>query len=211
MKKTALILFLTVFAASAVFGQSSRENRKDSFMFLGYTPVGLHIATLFAPPLSLGFILGESLEIGVEYGSWDGSDNDGDVAFNGEFTTTGVFLRWFPGNSFYFSLSAHKREWSLTATSTLSNGTAYSGTVNTEATVVGLGIGNQWMFKFGMFIGVDWVMLSAASGSSKTVTISGLTGTNLAEATDQFEDAGDTLNEWSAFPGVTILTVGWAF
>ncbi|MEE8433926.1 MAG: hypothetical protein V3S64_03985, partial [bacterium] len=79
MKKPALILFLMVFAASAVFGRSSRENRGDSFIFVGYTPVGVHLATLLSQPLSLGVILGESLEIGVEFGTWEGSDNDDNV------------------------------------------------------------------------------------------------------------------------------------
>ena len=212
MKKSALILFLMVFAASAVFGQSSRQNRGDSFIFVGYTPVGVHIATLFSQPFSFGVILGESLEIGVEFGSWADADNDGDVTFSGEFKNAGVFLKWFPGNSFYFSLSGHKREWSLTATSSLSTGAIALATVETNATVIGVGIGNQWMFDFGMFIGVDWVVLSGAASSSKTVTISsGLTPSEQAEAQRDFDDAGDTLNDWSGFPGAAILTIGWAF
>ena len=212
MKKTAVILFLTVFAASAVFGASSRQNRGDSFIFIGYTPVGLHLATLFSQPFSFGVILGETLEIGVEIGSWEDSDNDGDVTFSGEFNNKGVFMRWFPGNSFYFSLSAHKREWTLTATSTLSTGTVALATVTTTADVIGIGIGNQWMFDFGLYIGVDWVMLSGAASSDKTVTISStLTAAESAEARSDFEDAGDTLNDWSGLSGAVILTVGWAF
>ncbi|MEE8433348.1 MAG: hypothetical protein V3S64_01040, partial [bacterium] len=150
--------------------------------------------------------------IGVEVGSWADSDNDGDVTFSGEFKNSGVFMRWFPGNSFYLSLSAHKREWSLTATSALSTGTVALATVDTKATVVGLGIGNQWMFDFGLYIGVDWVMLSGATSSEKTVTISSsLTASEQAEAQRDFEDAGDTLNKWSGLSGAVILTVGWAF
>ena len=211
MKKTAGVFFLMVFSASVIFGASSRDNRGDSIIFIGYTPVGLHIPTLLTQPLSLGIILGESVEIGVETGSWEESDNDGDVTFSGEFSNTGMFLRWFPGNSFYFSLSGHKREWSLTATTTLSTGTVALASVETKATVVGLGIGNQWMFDIGLYIGVEWVMLSTAISSSKTVNISSsLTASEQAEAQQDFEDAGDTLNKWSGLSGLTILTVGWA-
>lgn len=212
MKKTALIVFLMVFAASAVFARSSRENRGDNFIFFGYTPVGVHIATLFSQPFSVGFIFGESLEIGFEAGTWQDSDNDGDVSFSGEFSNSGVFLKWFPGNSFYFSLSGHKREWTLTATSTLSSGNVALATVKTEATVVGIGIGNQWMFDFGLFIGVDWVLLSGAVSSSKTVNISSsLSAADQAEAQRDFEEAGDTLNRWSGLSGAAILTIGFSF
>ena len=55
-------------------------------------------------------------------------------------------------------------------------------------------------------------MLSTAISSSKTVNISSsLTASEQAEAQQDFEDAGDTLNKWSGLSGLTILTVGWAF
>lgn len=204
--------------ASLAFGQPTRQNRSDSLIFVGYTPVGLHIPTLFAPTLRLGFYLGDNFAIGGEIGSWEDSDSDENNTFTGEFSNTGIFIQWWPGtNSFYFSFARHQREWTVTGTTTLpSTGSQVLATMRAKSTVSSLGIGNQWMIGAGGFIQVDWVVFSRAISESVEFEISplvlaGLTPAEQVEAQQEIQEFGDTLNDFSSSSGAVILTVGWAF
>lgn len=222
MRKAIVVATLLMCVPVLAWGASTRENRDDSLVFVGISPVGLHVPTLLTFPVGVGLYLGESWMIGVEYGSFEVDvEDDGDEA-DGTFDNAGAYVRWFPGNSFYVTLAAHQRNWEANATVTVteeSTGTqrTLQARLETEATVATLGLGNQWMADFGLVFGVDWVLLSglvddSSVGSFDEGELASLTDPADREQAEQdLADLGDLLNDASGFPGVLVVTIGWAF
>ena len=213
--KKIIALCLTMFFAGSAYAAESAGNRKDSILQIGYAPVGIHFATLVAPTTSVAAYLGESLIIGVEAGSQDYSWEDGDDTVDMNYSQQGVFARWFPGNSFNVLGAYHQRDFSADATV---SETAYgmtataTGSLDANATVATVGIGNQWQFDFGLVIGADWVVASTLLSSSVTASVSESTGyADTSEAEQSLADLGETVNEASGAPGVLIVYVAFAF
>ncbi|MCZ6842026.1 MAG: hypothetical protein O7G32_04255 [SAR324 cluster bacterium] len=238
MKKTILFLALLALGSASAMALPTRQNRDDSLLMVGYSPIGLHIPTLLTMPVSVGLYLGTNWLVGAESGSF--SIDSGDVGadsgdtFEGEFSNRGVFGRWFPGtNSFNFLLALHQRNWEIRFGTTISldaGGSApISATLTTEATVATLGIGNQWMMDFGMIVGVDWLVVSGllmddAALKVDAISILGveldpdaavalglISQADVDRANKEAQKAGDIINDISAFPGILVLTLGWAF
>ncbi|MCH7478490.1 MAG: hypothetical protein IIA14_10360, partial [SAR324 cluster bacterium] len=121
MKKFGgLVLAIVFLSASVAVAADTRANRSDSLIFLGISPFGIHIPTLFASPVGVGIYLGDNLLFGVESGSISGeSQDDKGSTGTASFDNTGAYIRLFPGtNSFNFFAAVHKREWDVQATST---------------------------------------------------------------------------------------------
>ena len=68
MKKFILCISALFTMTSVVFSADSAGNRADSIIMLG-TSGGIHPATIIAPPLRLGILLGADWMLGIDAGS----------------------------------------------------------------------------------------------------------------------------------------------
>ena len=231
MKKfSGLVLAILFLSAPLAQAADTRANRSDSFVFLGTSPVGIHIPTLIAPPVGLGIYLGDNWLFGVESGSVAGeSQDDAGSTASVSFENTGAYIRWFPGtNSFNYFAAVHQRKWEARASSTFSSFEAgFFTTVRADAeltasaTVGTLGIGNQWIMDFGLVLAADWLVLSGLISSESTAvvnatgTVGGITQTltpqQKRDAEKDMKEFGDFLNQVSALPGFLVFTIGLAF
>jgi hypothetical protein len=192
---------------------------------LGMAPVGIHLATLVAPPVRVAVLLGD-LTVGFDSGSADNTQSSGTAKSTATYTNQGLNVRYFFGNSFNASLGYHMRNYSAEATSTSSSST-YSGgswttttasetfTLDAKTTVATLGIGNHWLMDWGLWIGVDWLLASNALSQTSEATLTSSTGTITAAESAKFkkdaEKLGDLINAVSASSGFAVLTIGLAF
>jgi hypothetical protein len=192
---------------------------------LGMAPVGIHLATLAAPPVRVAVLLGD-LTVGFDSGSADNTQSSGTAKSTATYTNQGLNVRYFFGNSFNASLGYHMRNYSAEATSTSSSST-YSGgswttttasetfTLDAKTTVATLGIGNHWLMDWGLWIGVDWLLASNALSQTSEATLTSSTGTVTAAESAKFkkdaEKLGDLINAVSASSGFAVLTIGLAF
>jgi len=192
---------------------------------LGMAPVGIHLATLVAPPVRVAVLLGD-LTVGFDSGSADNSQSSGTAKSTATYTNQGLNVRYFFGNSFNASLGYHMRNYSAEATATSSTST-YSGgswttttasetfTLDAKTTVATLGIGNHWLMDWGLWIGVDWLLASNALSQTSEATLTSSTGTVTAAESAKFkkdaEKLGDLINAVSASSGFAVLTIGFAF
>ena len=226
IKKLSILCLSILFCGSVAWAADSAGNRGDSFIMLGMAPVGIHPATLIAPPIRVAVLLGD-ITVGVDVGSADSSQSSGTAKSTASYTNQGLNARYFFGNSFNASLGYHMRNYSAkaTATSTTSTWTSGSGwttttasetfTLDAKASVLTIGIGNHWLMDWGLWIGGDWVLASTALSSSSEATLSSSTGTVTATESAKFkkdaEKLGDLINEISASSGFAVLTIGFAF
>ena len=228
-----LVLAIVFLSASVAVAAETRAHRSDSLIFLGISPFGIHIPTLFASPVGVGIYLGDNLLFGVESGGISGESQDdaGTATTSASFDNTGAYIRLFPGtNSFNFFAAVHKREWDLQATSTFISIDPVTGFFTTvrasaaltaSATVGTLGIGNQWIMDFGLVLGMDWLLLSGPISSETTAVVSAtgtvggftqtLTPQQKAEGEKDLKEFADFLNDVSAIPGLFVFTIGLAF
>ena len=184
-------------------------------------PVGIHLATLVAPPVRVAVLLGD-LTVGFDSGSADNSQSSGTAKSTATYTNQGLNVRYFFGNSFNASLGYHMRNFSGISTTTsfsLSNwGVTYDTetfTMDAKTSVATIGIGNHWLMDWGLWIGGDWVLASSALSQTKEVTSTGTTGSPSATQRASFkknaEAAADEMNAWSASGGFAVFTIGFAF
>ena len=217
------ILFLSIlFCGSVAWAADSAGNRKDSIIMLGMAPVGIHLATLAAPPVRVAVLLGD-ITVGIDVGSGSSSLSSGTAKSTATFTNQGLNARYFFGNSFNASLGYHMRNWTIESTSTVSTwtwGTGWSTASETysldaKSTVATIGIGNHWLLDWGLWIGGDWVLASTALGQTSEATLTSSTGTVSAANSATFkkdnENVGDLFNAISASSGFAVLTIGFAF
>ena len=192
---------------------------------LGMAPVGIHLATLVAPPVRVAVLLGD-ITVGIDVGSGSSSHSSGTAKSTATYTNQGLNVRYFFGNSFNASLGYHMRNYSAEATATSSTST-YSGgswttttasetfTLDAKTTVATLGIGNHWLMDWGLWIGVDWLLASNALSQTSEATLTSSTGTVTAAESAKFkkdaEKLGDLINAVSASSGFAVLTIGFAF
>ena len=214
-----------LFCASVAWAADSAGNRGDSIIMLGMAPVGIHLATLVAPPVRVAVLLGD-LTVGFDSGSADNSQSSGTAKSTATYTNQGLNVRYFFGNSFNASLGYHMRNYSAEATATSTSST-YSGgswttttasetfTLDAKTTVATLGIGNHWLMDWGLWIGVDWLLASNALSQTSEATLTSSTGTVTAAESAKFkkdaEKLGDLINAVSASSGFAVLTIGFAF
>ena len=75
-------------------------------------------------------------------------------------STSEVNIRYYPGNSFNWLLGYGKYKIELKDWPS-EDSTTYD--IAYEATQVNFGLGNEWTFDFGMYIGADWLMTGSKS------------------------------------------------
>ncbi len=225
IKKLSILCLSILFCGSVAWAADSAGNRKDSIIMLGMAPVGIHLATLAAPPVRVAVLLGD-LTVGIDAGSGSSSLSSGTAKSTATFTNQGLNARYFFGNSFNASLGYHMRNWTIESTSTSSTST-WSGagwttttasetfTLDAKSSVATIGIGNHWLLDWGLWIGGDWVLASTALSESSEATLTNTTGTVTAAESAKFkkdaEALGDLINGISSSSGFAVLTVGFAF
>jgi len=213
-----LLASCSVFTMSALAGDSA-ANRGNSTLFLGVQPVGVHVPTLIAPPLQLGYFVTGDFVVGLSSGSASVTQDEGNAKSSASFKDSGAWARYFLGNSFNLLLGYDKRSWAADATVSetqyipnygYQTATATAG-LTAEASVATLGLANHWTFDGGFTLGVDWVLGSSVLSSSSTTSITTNAGVNTTTLDNDLSKLADTLNKISGLGGVTVLTLGWAF
>ena len=210
-----------MFCGSVAWAADSAGNRADSIIMLGMAPVGIHPATLIAPPIRVAVLLGD-ITVGIDVGSADSSQSSGTAKSTASYTNQGLNARYFFGNSFNASLGYHMRNYSATATATSTTYSSGSYTTATEtftldakASVLTIGIGNHWLMDWGLWIGADWLLASSALSQTSEATLTSTTGTVTAAESAKFkkdaEALGDLINGISSSSGFAVLTIGFAF
>ena len=117
IKKLSILCLSILFCGSVAWAADSAGNRKDSIIMLGMAPVGIHLATLAAPPVRVAVLLGD-ITVGIDVGSGSSSLSSGTAKSTATFTNQGLNARYFFGNSFNASLGYHMRNWTIESTST---------------------------------------------------------------------------------------------
>jgi hypothetical protein len=221
IKKLSILCLSILFCGNLAWAADSAGNRKDSIIMLGMGG-GIHPASIMAAPVRVAVILGD-LTVGIDAGSGSPSySSTGWTTTTGTYTNQGLNARYFFGNSFNASLGYHMRNFSGISTTTAFTLSNYGVTYDTETftmdaktSVATLGIGNHWLMDWGLWIGGDWVLASAALSQTKEVTSTGTTGSPSATQRASFkknaEAAADEMNAWSASSGFAVLTIGFAF
>ena len=226
IRKLSILCLSILFCGSVAWAADSAGNRADSIIMLGMAPVGIHPATLIAPPIRVAVLLGD-ITVGLDVGSADSSQSSGTAKSTATYTNQGLNARYFFGNSFNASLGYHMRNYSAEATASSSTSTwsSPSGwttttasetfTLDAKTTVATLGIGNHWLMDWGLWIGGDWVLASSALSQTSEATLISSTGTVSAANSATFkkdnEKVGDLFNAISASSGFAVLTIGFAF
>jgi len=220
MKRMLVLVLALTFGAGLGFAASSQDNRAEKAFGLNITPVGIDIPTLIAPPVGVDYFFNKDWQMGLRIGGASAEQNNGDSKSSATYTNQGVLARWFPDtNSFNWSAGLYQRNWTADATvsytdsKTKLNASAAAG-ITANATVLALGLGNQWTYDFGMTLGFDWLVLNAPIATSATskfnATAAGTTVTD-PNADAELKKLSDLLNQLSGLPGLLILQIGWSF
>ena len=230
IRKLSILCLSILFCGSVAWAADSAGNRGDSIIMLGMAPVGIHLATLAAPPVRVAVLLAD-ITVGIDVGSGSSSLSSGTAKSTATFTNQALNARYFFGNSFNASLGYHMRNWTIESTSTVSTSTSTcvfgsgctttrttsSETYSTDAksTVATLGIGNHWLLDWGLWIGGDWILAGSAISESSKATSTSTTRTVSATQSAQFKKDAEAIGTWindiSASSGFAVLTIGLAF
>ena len=165
LRSTILALF---FLTNAIYAADSKSNRKDNVVSFGVKGgVGWPAIT---SPIFIA-IPGEKWSVGLDYGSKTFT-TDGEMTESSStginssgtlnITDTGLFARYFYGNSFnsILAINSMNSEMTVTATNATTGGSA-KGSLSTSAIRFTAGIGNHWTMDWGFEIGIDWLTASA--------------------------------------------------
>ena len=67
IRKLSILCLSILFCGSVAWAADSAGNRADSIIMLGMAPVGIHPATLIAPPIRVAVLLGD-ITVGIDVG-----------------------------------------------------------------------------------------------------------------------------------------------
>ena len=210
MKNIVLSIVVFFSATSFVFAADSAGNRKDQLLRLGMKS-GIHLMYLVSSPFVLEFP-GEDLTFGLVYGSGDlvstttsGSSSTGYTTVEDKwtFTTTELTGRYYLGNSFNIPFGVamyniHKDDWKYT------DGTTWD--LDYKITQLNLGIGNEWTYDWGGYLGIDW--FQGGAKLSDKVSVKQTSGSVNSSSTTSAEKESTDVN---AFAGALIVTFGFGF
>ena len=194
---------------SVVFSADSAGNRKDQMVRLGQKS-GIHLMYLVSSPFVLEFP-GENLTFGLVYGSGDlvsttTSTNSSGYRTSVEdiwtFTTTELTGRYYLGNSFNIPFGVamyniNQDKWKY-------SGVTYE--LDYDLTQINFGIGNEWTYDWGGYLGVDWYQGGVKLSDKITVTRKSGTETSASKVAAEQEST-----DVDAFGGVFVVTFGFGF
>ena len=214
IRKLSILCLSILFCGSVAWAADSAGNRKDQTVRLGIK-TGIHLFYLISTPFVLE-IPGEDFTFGLVYGSGDlqattssttGSSSSGYAAQTHTdvltFTTTELTGRYYIGNSFNIPFGVamynlHDDNWEYSSTA------AYE--LDYSITQLNLGIGNEWTYDWGGYLGIDWFQGGAKLSEKASATL--VSGT---ESSTSKAKAETTSTEVQAFAGVLIFTFGFGF
>ena len=214
IRKLSILCLSILFCGSVAWAADSAGNRKDQTVRLGMK-TGLHVFYLVSTPFVLEFP-GEDFTFGLVYGSGDFTTTQTSTSYSSssggyssvtvtdtwKFTTSELTGRFYVGNSFNIPFGVamyniHLDEWKYLNT---------TWELDYTATQFNLGIGNEWTYDWGGYLGIDW--FQGGSKLSDKITVTLKDGT---EDTASKTSAEKQSTDISAFAGVLIFTFGFGF
>ena len=213
IRKLSILCLSILFCGSVALAADSAGNRKDQMVRLGIK-TGIHPFYFVTAPFVLEFP-GEDWTFGLVYGSGDFTTTQTSTTYTGassssvtvtetwEFKTSEITGRYYIGNSFNIPFgvamySIHKDDWKYT------DGTTWD--LDYKLTQLNLGIGNEWTYDWGGYLGIDW--FQAGAKLSDKVSVKQTSG---SESSTSKTSAEKESTDVSAFAGVLIFTFGFGF
>ena len=213
IRKLSILCLSILFCGSVAWAADSAGNRKDQMVRLGIK-TGIHPFYFVTAPFVLEFP-GEDWTFGLVYGSGDFTTTQTSTTYTGassssvtvtetwEFKTSEITGRYYIGNSFNIPFGVamyniHKDDWKYT------DGTTWD--LDYKITQLNLGIGNEWTYDWGGYLGVDW--FQAGAKLSDKVSVKQTSG---SESSTSKTSAEKESTDVSAFAGVLIFTFGFGF
>ncbi len=214
IRKLSILCMSILFFGSVAWAADSAGNRKDQTVRLGMK-TGIHLFYLVSTPFVLEFP-GEDWTIGLVYGSGDLTSTQTSTTYSGSstsesitttdtwtFNTTELAARYYIGNSFNIPFGVamyniHKDDWRH------SDGTTWD--LDYKITQLNIGIGNEWTYDWGGYLGIDW--FQGGSKLSEKVTVKQTSGAVSSSSQTSAESETTGVN---AFGGALIFTFGFGF
>jgi hypothetical protein len=214
IRKLSILCLSILFCGSVAWAADSAGNRKDQTVRLGMK-TGLHVFYFVSTPFVLEFP-GEDFTFGLVYGSGDFTTTQTSTTYSGSstresvtvtetwtFSTSELTGRYYIGNSFNIPFGVamynlHKDDWKH------SDGTTWD--LDYTMTQLNFGIGNEWTYDWGGYLGVDWFQGGAKLSDKVSVkqTSGSVSSTSQTSAEKESTDI-------SAFAGAFIVTFGFGF
>ena len=214
VKKLSILCLSILFCGSVAWAADSAGNRKDQTVRLGMK-TGAHVFYFVSTPFVLEFP-GEDFTFGLVYGSGDLTMTQTSTTYSGSstresvtvtetwtFSTSELTGRYYIGNSFNIPFGVamyniHRDNWKH------SDGTTWD--LDYKMTQFNLGIGNEWTYDWGGYLGIDWFQGGAKLSDKVSVkqTSGSVSSTSQTGAEKESTDV-------SAFAGVLIFTFGFGF
>ena len=214
IRKLSILCLSILFCGSVAWAADSAGNRKDQTVRLGMK-TGVHLFYLVTTPFVLEFP-GEDFTFGLVYGSGDLTMTQTSTTYSGSstresvtvtetwtFSTSELTGRYYIGNSFNIPFGVamynlHKDDWKH------SDGTTWD--LDYKMTQFNLGIGNEWTYDWGGYLGIDWFQGGAKLSDKVSVkqTSGSVSSTSQTSAEKESTDI-------SAFAGALIFTFGFGF
>ena len=214
IRKLSILCLSILFCGSVALAADSAGNRKDQTVRLGMK-TGAHVFYFVSTPFVLEFP-GEDFTLGLVYGSGDFTTTQTSTSYSGSstresitvtetwtFSTSELTGRYYIGNSFNIPFGVamynlHKDDWKH------SDGTTWD--LDYTMTQLNFGIGNEWTYDWGGYLGIDW--FQGGSKLSDKVSVKQTSGS--VSSTSQ-TSAEKESTDISAFAGVLIFTFGFGF
>ena len=209
VKKLSILCLSILFCGSVALAADSAGNRKDQTARLGIK-TGVHLMYLVTSPFVLEFP-GEDWTFGLVYGSGDLEVTTTSTSTSGStstvdkwtLTTSEITARYYIGNSFNIPFGVamyniHKDDWKYT------DGTTWD--LDYKITQLNLGIGNEWTYDWGGYLGIDW--FQGGAKLSDKVSVKQTSGSASSGSQTSAEKESTDVN---AFAGAFIVTFGFGF
>ncbi len=214
IRKLSILCLSILFCGSVAWAADSAGNRKDQTVRLGMK-TGAHVFYFVSTPFVLEFP-GEDFTFGLVYGSGDFTTTQTSTTYSGSstresitvtetwtFSTSELTGRYYIGNSFNIPFGVamynlHKDDWKH------SDGTTWD--LDYTMTQLNFGIGNEWTYDWGGYLGVDW--FQGGAKLSDKVSVKHKSGTVSDKSKKGAEKESTDI---SGFAGALIFTFGFGF
>ena len=223
IRKLSILCLSILFCGSVAWAADSAGNRKDQTVRLGMK-TGVHVFYFVTSPYVLEFP-GEDWTFGLVYGSGDFTYKKPYTTSTGtssstvkvkeliKFSTSELTGRYYIGNSFNIPFGVamyniHKdnfRYQDKDKTSSTYREITYWD-ADYKITQLNLGIGNEWTYDWGGYLGIDW--FQGGSKLSDKVSVKQTSGS--VSSTSQ-TSAEKESTDVSGFAGALIFTFGFGF